>query len=158
MRIRNLLIHRATLLIPGLENGTDEYNRPIYTEPTTRQIKCRLDQLRTRASTDEEGTDFIMSYFLYVGPDEKIDIGMKIFNVIDTTGNVVADGTFTIENVHASYGMRKLHHYELQLSRGDLSYTQPVEPVYQTETVTFVGKQQGDGDEGRKIIFGLTED
>lgn len=159
MRLKNLLIHRATLLIPGSESGRDSYNRPIYSPPTTRQIKCRLDQLRVRTSTDEEGRDIILSYVLYVGPDENIDINMQIYNVIDLKGNVVADGTFTIENVHAAYRLRSLHHYELNLSRGDVAYTEPIEnPVYQTEVVTFAGKNTNDGDETRKIFFGLTED
>jgi hypothetical protein len=125
MRIKTLLIHRATLLVPGTENGTDDYGRPIYTDPTTREIRCRLDQLRVRTSTDEEGTDVVLDYVLYIAPDEKIVMGMSILNVIDEDGNVVADGTFTIQTIIPIYSRRKLHHYEVGLSRGDVNYTNP---------------------------------
>lgn len=158
MRIKTLLIHRATLLVPGYENGYDEYNRPIMTEPTTRQIKCRLDQMRLRTSVDEEGTDVMLDYVLYIAPDEKIEMGMRIYNVIDEDGNVVADGTFTIQTIIPIYGRRKLHHYEVGVLRGDVNYTNPTDPVVETQVVNFVGKNTNDGDESRKIYFGLTED
>ncbi|MFP5116159.1 putative minor capsid protein [Bacillaceae bacterium C204] len=159
MRIKTLLNHRATLLVPGYENGYDEYNRPITTDPTTRQIRCRLDQMRVRTSTDELGTDVILDYVLYLPPDEKIEMGMKIFNVIDEDGNVVADGTFAIQTIIPIYSRKKLHHYEVGVLRGDVNYTNPVtDPVVQTQVVTFAGKNTNDGDETRKIYFGLTED
>lgn len=157
MRLKNLLVHRATLLIPGSENGTDEYNRPIFSEPTTRQIQCRMDQMRVTTSTDEQGRDVIMSYVLFVGPDENLDPNMKIYNVIDQAGKVVAEGTFSIENIFAAYRLRSLHHYEVNLSRADVAYDQP-QTVVQTQVVNFAGKNTNDGDETRKIYFGLTED
>lgn len=122
MRLENLLVHRATLLMPGQESGKDAYNRPIFSEPTTKQVKCRLDQLRVRTSTDAEGEDVILSYILFLGPDENIDTDMSIYNVIDKQGNVVVDGTFHVENIHPVYGRRLLHHYEINLSRGDVNY------------------------------------
>ncbi|MGE7191763.1 putative minor capsid protein [Lysinibacillus fusiformis] len=123
MRINKLLIHHATLVIPGGEEvGKDAYNRPILSKPTTKQIKCRLDEIRQRTSTDEEGTDVVLSYTLYASPLEKIDIGMKITNVLDENDRVVADGTFNVEDVHPAYNRTSLHHYEIALSRGDVNY------------------------------------
>ncbi|MEH7114503.1 hypothetical protein V7124_19380 [Neobacillus niacini] len=159
MRIKNLLIHRATLLIPGQQIGTDPYGRPTYGPPSTKSIECRMDRQQVRVSVDEEGRDVITSFVLFIGPDEKIDQNMRIYNVIDEKGNTVVFGTFDIEEIFPAYGRRNLHHYEVNVSRGDVAYTDPIEnPVIQTEVVTFAGKDTGDGDETRKIYFGLTED
>src|SRR4051812_34714031 len=122
MRIKNLLIHRATLLIPGEQTGEDDYGRPVFSEPTPMNVDCRLDQLTTRVITDEEGKDITVSYVLFLGPDDKVDTNTQVTNVIDKDGNSVADGTFTISDIHAVYSMRRLHHFELQLSRGDVNY------------------------------------
>jgi hypothetical protein len=122
MRIKNLLIHRATLLIPGEQTGEDSYGRPIFSNPTTKAVACRLDQLTTRVITDEEGKDITVSYVLFLGPNDKVDTNTQVTNVIDKDGNVVADGTFSVVNINAVYSMRNLHHYELQLSRGDVNY------------------------------------
>lgn len=122
MRIRNLLIHRATLLIPGQEIGRDAYNRPIFSEPTTKVIRCRLDQMSLTTYTDENGRDVVLSYVLFTGPENRIDSDMQIMDVVDEKNEVVVDGTFTIESIHPAYGRRNLHHYEVQLSRGDVNY------------------------------------
>lgn len=119
MRIDPILIHLATILIPGEQIGKDPYGRPIYADPQTKQIKCRLDQLHQRTSRDEEGKDVLWSYVLFVGPNENFDTNMKISNVVDKKGNIVANGTFYIEQIFPAYQQSRLHHYELSLSRGD---------------------------------------
>lgn len=119
MRIESILIHRATVVVPGEETGKDAYGRPIFSLPTTRLIKCRLDHLQQRMSVDEEGRDVLWSYVLFTGPKETFDFNMQITNVIDKEGNVVVDGTFSIEQIFPSYQLSRLHHYELSLSRGD---------------------------------------
>jgi len=122
MRINHTLIHRATIRVPGEQTGKDAYGRPIYSSPTTREIKCRLDQLQVRTSIDAQGQDVIYSYILYVGPDEELNPNLKVLNVVDEQGISVIFGEFSILNIYPVYGRRNLHHYELQLSRGDGSY------------------------------------
>ncbi|WP_306010539.1 hypothetical protein [Bacillus sp. MMSF_3328] len=122
MRIKRLLIHRATLLIPGQQNGEDDYGRPIFSEPSEKVVACRLDQLTTRVIQDENGKDITLSYVLILGPDDRVTTDTQVTNVIDKDGFVVAEGTFNVSDIHAVYSLRKLHHYELQLSRGDVNY------------------------------------
>ncbi|PFP29406.1 hypothetical protein COJ96_10910 [Bacillus sp. AFS073361] len=119
MRISHLLIHCATVVVPGGQSGKDAYGRPIYSEPTTREIKCRLDQLRQSTSTDDEGKDVLWSYILFAGPEDSFDMNMQIREVVDKEGNVVAKGTYSIEQIFPVYQLSRLHHYELHLSRGD---------------------------------------
>lgn len=122
MRINNLLIHRATVKVPGQQTGEDAYGRPIYSKPSVKEIKCRLDQLQIRTSVDAEGRDVIYSYLLFVGPDERLDMDTRVLNVLDENGVSVVFGEFSVVNIHPVYARRTLHHYELQLVRSDGSY------------------------------------
>jgi len=119
MSFKGLLIHRCDLVQRNVVTGTDDYGREIYGEAVIPGVKCRADQLRSRASRDESGVDFIVENVVFFGPEIKITEDMTINNILDAEDNPVLDGEFRINNIFTVYGRVFLHHYEVTLQRVD---------------------------------------
>lgn len=160
MRINPLLVHICDLIYTSKDPiDTDPYGRPIYGDVIETNVPCRLDQVMERVVQDETGTDIIISHMMIFNKDQEPTYNMKVVNIRDRNkGNVVIEGSFRVMSIHPSYGMRSLHHYEVDLTRDSSSYENPNQPIYQTEVVTFQGKAREDGDESRKIYFGVSID
>lgn len=122
MSFKRSLIHRCTLVIPGQQTGTDEYNQPVYSDPQTiNDVSCRSDQVKKFISRDANGANFITQYVLFTGPDQALDNSMTVKDLKDADGNVVLSGEFTMEDATPCYGRVSMHHYEATLKGVDSS-------------------------------------
>jgi hypothetical protein len=113
------LVHRCTLVKPGVEVGKDPYGRPIYEDVEIANVACRADQIRRRVSSDESGVDYILENMLFFSAQTELTESMKIKQIQDDTRHPVLSGTFGIQNIRPIYGRIRLHHYEVILQGSD---------------------------------------
>lgn len=114
---RRLLIHRCTLIHPGVKTGEDEYGQDIISDVTDVNIACRVDSIRERPSTSDTGTDFILTNVLFLPSEAVVSPEMRIENIFDKQGREVLIGTFIPLNINPVYDREKLHHFEVSLQR-----------------------------------------
>lgn len=117
MRFERHLIHRCTLINPGQVTGQDPYGRDIVEDVPIENVPCRLDQVKKRVSVDERGVDFIVEDVLFLPASQQIEPNMKVQDIKDLQGNVVASGIFTFQSINPIYGWVRLHHYEVALQK-----------------------------------------
>lgn len=112
------MVHRCDLVLLSDEpTGRDPYGRPIYGETRNSNVPCRLDQIRERVAADDTGNDVILTNVLILGPALQPTSNMTVENIRDEEGRTVVPGTFRVITIHAAYSMRRLHHYELSLTK-----------------------------------------
>lgn len=122
MRFERRLIHRCTLVKPGQVIGQDPYGRDIYGDVPIENVSCRLDQMRKQVSVDGYGIDYIVENVLFLTASQAIEPSMKVQDIKDLQGNIVAAGVFSIQKINPAYGRVRLHHYEVTLQKeGDSS-------------------------------------
>lgn len=117
MRFKSLLVHRCSLLTAGETTGEDDYGRPIQGMVETINVPCRVDQVRERVVTGATGDDFILNNTLILGAKIPVFLDSKVLQIKDLDGNLVLEGSFSIEHINPFYKGQKLHHYEISLQR-----------------------------------------
>ncbi|MEN3781490.1 hypothetical protein [Priestia megaterium] len=117
MRFITMLNHRCTLFIQGEVTGQDDYGRDIVSNIESMNVPCKLDETVFRAVQDDTGTDTILDSILFLHPDYKVDLGTTILNIVDLEGNPVIQGSFSVQDIHPIYSLKKLHHFEVTLRR-----------------------------------------
>lgn len=120
----DFMIHTAdvTEQIKDENAGTDEFNRPITIEKTTRGIECRfVTSIKPVLDGDKSG--LLETSYILVDADSVPDI---IFNQSTTVSNIrlksddsiVSDGTFTVSTVGIQNAMMGIHHLKIYLESG----------------------------------------
>lgn len=120
----DFMIHTAdvTEQIKDENAGTDEFNRPITTENTTRGIECRfVTSIKPVLDGDKSG--LLETSYILVDADSVPDI---TFNQSTTVSNIrlksddsiVSDGTFTVSTVGIQNAMMGIHHLKIYLESG----------------------------------------
>lgn len=117
MSLRRLLIHRCTAVTPGQKTGETEYGKPIYGNITKKNVPCRSDLIRQYKSSDMYGTDVITTKMLFLAPDEPFTDQTRFSNIRDKDGNILLEGTYTVEDSKPAYGRKRLHHHEVSLKK-----------------------------------------
>ncbi|MGV7002480.1 putative minor capsid protein [Priestia megaterium] len=115
MRFKSLLVHRCSILTAGETTGEDDYGRPIQSMVETINVPCRVDQVRERVVSGATGDDFILNNTLILSYPVYLD--SKVLQIKDLDGNLVLEGSFSIEHINPFYKGQKLHHYEISLQR-----------------------------------------
>lgn len=120
----DFMIHTAdvTEQIKDESAGTDEFNRPITKEKTTRGIECRfVTSIKPVLDGDKSG--LLETSYILVDADSVPDI---TFNQSTTVSNIrlksddsiVSDGTFTVSTVGIQNAMMGIHHLKIYLESG----------------------------------------
>lgn len=120
----DFMIHTAdvTEQIKDENAGTDEFNRPITNEKTTRGIECRfVTSIKPVLDGDKSG--LLETSYILVDADSVPDI---TFNQSTTVSNIrlksddsiVSDGTFTVSTVGKQNAMMGIHHLKIYLESG----------------------------------------
>lgn len=120
----DFMIHTAdvTEQIKDENASTDEFNRPITTEKTTRGIECRfVTSIKPVLDGDKSG--LLETSYILVDADSVPDI---TFNQSTTVSNIrlksddsiVSDGTFTVSTVGIQNAMMGIHHLKIYLESG----------------------------------------
>lgn len=117
MNLRRLLIHQCTTVTPGQKTGETEYGKPIYGDITKVNVRCRSDLIRQFKSSDAYGTDVITTKMLFLAPDEEFTEETRFSNIRDKDGNVLLEGTYSVEDSKPAYGRKRLHHHEVSLKK-----------------------------------------
>ena len=117
MRFDRILTHRCTIVLTGQKIGETEYGKPIYGELPIKDVPCRADQIKRRASVDQYGVDFITENILFLGPDRQILSDAKIKDIQDLQGNIILEGVYSPENIRPVYSKVRLHHCEITLQK-----------------------------------------
>ncbi|MEI2338901.1 hypothetical protein FA002_02165 [Priestia megaterium] len=117
MRFERILTHRCTIVLTGQKIGETEYGKPIYGEAPIKNVPCRADEIKRRASVDQYGVDFITENILFLGPDQQIPSDAKIKDIRDLKDRPVLDGVYTVEKAQPIYSKVRLHHYEITLQK-----------------------------------------
>ena len=117
MSLRRLLVHLCTTVTPGQKIDETEYGKPIYGEVTKVDVPCRSDLVRQFKSSDMYGTDVMTTNMLFLKPDETFTEQTKFSNIRDKQGNVLLEGTYSVEDSKPAYGRKLLHHHEVSLKK-----------------------------------------
>lgn len=117
MSLRRLLIHRCTTVTPGQKIGETEYGKPIYGNVTKENVPCRSDLVRQFKSSDMYGTDVMTTNMLFLKPDEIFSEETRFSNIRDKQGNILLEGTYSVEDSNPAFGRRLLHHHEVSLKK-----------------------------------------
>lgn len=116
MRFDRHLIHRCTLITPGVVTGKDKYNRDIIEDVVIINVPCRLDVVKKKVLNDQNGVDYVEIPILMFSRKQPINEGVKIRGVADKNGNSLLPGTFAIKSITPVY-RSILHHYEVELQK-----------------------------------------
>lgn len=117
MSLRRLLIHLCTTVTPGQKTGESEYGKPIYGTIRKENVPCRSDLIRQFKSSDMYGTDIMSTNMLFLKPDESFTEGTVFSDIRDKDGNILLEGTYTVDDIKPAYGRKRVHHYEVSLKK-----------------------------------------
>lgn len=117
MNLRRLLIHRCTVITPGLKVGETEYGKPIFKDVKKEDVPCRADSIQRTIATDAYSTDIVTKNVLFLSPDEQFNENTKFENIRDQNGHPVLLGAYRFQESKPAYGKRRLHHHEVSLEK-----------------------------------------
>jgi hypothetical protein len=117
MNIKNMLVHRCTIVHQGTVIGQDDYGQDIYGDLLEANIPCFADRIHQVVSSDDIGDDVVQRNKLFLPNDIDVSMSMKIRDITDKKGNPVIPGSFITEEVNPLYTRRGLSHFELRIRK-----------------------------------------
>lgn len=115
MAFDDFLNHTCTIIIPSSCDEVDDWGRPINEDKEVPLIPCRFMRKRLKNVIVTDDTKGLYESTLILSADQEINDDMRIKNIKDGKGNLLASDEFRAEEILPRNDFDSLHHYKIIL-------------------------------------------